>query len=155
MGNNYHYNKRPKKKKSFIDESYLPPYDKELLDQSIDILRLSDVVKEKLLKGNVKTVRDVVIRCEKDFYRIPTFDKRNLGELKSALNNKRLRLKPLPTEQKENTQKDNNQNQGKNVPNPNQNKGQKNDNKVVNKENNRVQKKGLDLVSRQHITKLV
>ena len=111
MGNNYHHNKRPKKKKSFIDESYVPPYDKELLDQSIDILRLSDVVKEKLLKGNVKTIRDVVVRCEKDFYRIPTFDKRNLGELKSALNNKRLRLKPMPEVQKADAQKDN-QNQG-------------------------------------------
>lgn len=95
MGNNFNYNKHPKKKKSFLDESYVPPYDKELLQQSIDILKLSDVVKEKLLSGNVKTVFDVVRRCEKDFYRIPTFDKRNLGELKSALNNKRLRLKPM------------------------------------------------------------
>lgn len=96
MGNNYHYHaKQQKKKKSFLDESYVPPYDKALLGQSIDILKLSDIVKEKLIKGNINTIYDVVRRCEKDFYRIPTFDKRNLGELKSALNNKRLRLKPM------------------------------------------------------------
>ena len=96
MGNNYHYHAKHKnKKKSFLDESYVPPYDKALLGQSIDILKLGDVVKEKLIKGNINTIYDVVRRCEKDFYRIPTFDKRNLGELKSALNNKRLRLKPM------------------------------------------------------------
>ncbi len=100
MGNNYHYHaKQQKKKKSFLDESYVPPYDKALLGQSIDILKLSDAVSEKLIKGNVNTIFDVVRRCEKDFYRIPTFDKRNLGELKSALNNKRLRLKPMPEAQ--------------------------------------------------------
>ena len=143
MGNNYHYNKHPKKKKSFIDESYVPPYDKELLSQSIDILKLSDVVKEKLLKGNVKTIRDVVVRCEKDFYRISTFDKRNLGELKSALNNKRLRLKPMPEVQKSEVKKEENQ---QNKPNSNasnnQAKGQKGDNNKPNKENNHNQKKG-------------
>lgn len=101
MGNNYHHYNKNKKKKTFIDESYVPPYDKGLLGQSIDILKLSDVVKEKLLKGNVNTIFDVVRRCEKDFYRIPTFDKRNLGELKSALNNKRLRLKPMDEQKKE------------------------------------------------------
>ena len=144
MGNNYHYNKHPKKKKSFIDESYVPPYDKELLSQSIDILKLSDAVKEKLLKGNVKTIRDVVVRCEKDFYRISTFDKRNLGELKSALNNKRLRLKPMPEAQKPEVKKEDNQ-PSKPIQNANSNnnqvKGQKGDNKP-NKDNNHNQKKG-------------
>lgn len=147
MGNNYRYNnKNHKKKKSFIDESYVPPYDKGLLGQSIDILKLSDVVKEKLLKGNVNTIFDVVRRCEKDFYRIPTFDKRNLGELKSALNNKRLRLKPMDAttpkaeegESKEQIQKKDNKGKEKQVA----------PNTQSNKENNRNQKKGNEKVQK-------
>ena len=155
MGNNYRYNnKNHKKKKSFIDESYVPPYDKGLLGQSIDILKLSDVVKEKLLKGNVNTIFDVVRRCEKDFYRIPTFDKRNLGELKSALNNKRLRLKPMETsapkvEDGEKKGENNAQNQKREVKSK-ENKKEVNVQVATqsNKENNRNQKKGNEKVQK-------
>ena len=143
MGNNYHH--KPKKKKSFLDESYVPPYDAELLSKSIDILKLSDAVKEKLQKGGINTIFDVVRRCEKDFYRIPTFDKRNLGEVKSALNNKRMRLKPnpevAPAPQKADAPKEKVQ-ESKGQENKPSNKNaqqQKREDKGVKKENNRTQ----------------
>ena len=47
---------------------------------------------------------DVVVREDKDFYRISGFDKKNLGELKSALNNRRLRLKPPKAEDRTKTE---------------------------------------------------
>lgn len=95
--NNPNNNKRKtnnKKKKSYLDESYLPPYSAEVLGQPVSYLKLSEPVLAKITGAGLNTVFDIVRREEKDFYRIPTFDKRNLGELKSALNDKRLRLKP-------------------------------------------------------------
>ncbi len=83
-----------KKKKSYLDESYVPPYPAQTLGQSVGTLKLSDAVETKLVGAGLNTIYDIVRREDKDFYRIPTFDKRNLGELKNALNAKRLRLKP-------------------------------------------------------------
>ena len=92
MANNHR--KFHKNKKSFLDESYVPPFGANVLQQSIDTLKLSDAVTLKLRSGKIETIFDVVRREEKDFYRIPTFDKKNLGEVKNALNNRRLFLKP-------------------------------------------------------------
>lgn len=112
MNNNRHkFN--TKKKKPYIDESYVPPFDAAILAQNIEYLRLSEAVSGKLTGAGITTVFEVVRREERDFYRIPTFDRRNLGELKNALNNRRLRLKP-PQERPEKTpkqQKTDNENQ--------------------------------------------
>lgn len=92
MPNNKH---KPFHKKRFTpDPSYVPPYDSAILALGIDFLKLGDEVAQKLTGAGISTVMDVVVREEKDFYRIYSFDKKNLGELKSALNNRRLRLKP-------------------------------------------------------------
>lgn len=85
---------RNKPKKNFLDESYVPPYDANSMAQSIDILKLSEANAEKLKKAGINTIFDCVRREERDFYRIPTYDKRSVGELKNALNMKRFRLKP-------------------------------------------------------------
>ena len=88
-------NRKFHKKQRFTpDPSYVPPYDAAILQLGLDHLKISDAVREKLLGAGVTTVMDVVVREDKDFYRISGFDKKNLGELKSALNNRRLRLKP-------------------------------------------------------------
>lgn len=94
--NNTNNNRRRnnnKKKKNYLDESYVPPYSAQVLGQPVSYLKLSEPVMAKLTGAGLNTVFDIVRREDKDFYRIPTFDKRNLGELKSALNDKRLRLK--------------------------------------------------------------
>ena len=88
-------NRKFHKKQRFTpDPSYVPPYDAAILQLGLDHLKISDAVREKLLGAGVTTVMDVVVREDKDFYRISGFDRKNLGELKSALNNRRLRLKP-------------------------------------------------------------
>lgn len=74
--------------------SYVPPYDAAILALGIEYLKLGDDVAAKLTGAGITTVMDVVRREERDFYRIYSFDRKNLGELKSALNNRRLRLKP-------------------------------------------------------------
>ena len=98
-------NKRFRKKTRFTpDPSYVPPYDASVLQLGLDYLKISDVVREKLTGAGITTVMDVVVREDKDFYRISGFDKKNLGELKSALNNRRLRLKPPKAEDKTKTE---------------------------------------------------
>ena len=88
-------NRRFHKKQRFTpDPSYVPPYDAAVLRLGLEYLKLSEAVTEKLSGAGIASVMDVVVREERDFYRISGFDKRNLGELKSALNNRRLRLKP-------------------------------------------------------------
>ena len=92
MSNN---KRKPFHKKRFTpDPSYVPPYDASVLGLGLDFLKLGEEVAAKLTGAGITTVMDVVVREEKDFYRIYSFDKKNLGELKSALNNRRLRLKP-------------------------------------------------------------
>lgn len=94
-------NRRFHKKQRFTpDPSYVPPYDAAVLRLGLEYLKLSEAVAEKLSGAGIASVMDVVVREERDFYRISGFDKRNLGELKSALNNRRLRLKP-PKEREE------------------------------------------------------
>ena len=57
---------------------------------------LSDDLKGKLAKGNVTSLLDIVKRTEKDFFRIPTFNKKNLIELKRFLDGRSLYLRPMP-----------------------------------------------------------
>ncbi|HIV00864.1 MAG TPA: WG repeat-containing protein [Candidatus Stercoripulliclostridium merdipullorum] len=90
MANNRH---RHKKRFSPAD-TYVPPYDAMLLAESVDTLTLTDEVREKLRKGNINTLLDIAKRETKDFYRIPTFNKKNLFELKKAAEAKGIGLKP-------------------------------------------------------------
>lgn len=108
MSNNNRHRFNNRKKKPYLDESYVPPFDAAILGQGLEYLKISETVTEKLTGAGITTVFEVVRREERDFYRIPTFDKRNLGELKNALNNRRLRLKP-PQERAEKAPKPVNQ----------------------------------------------
>lgn len=90
MSNNRRFrNRRPSK----VD-TYKPPFSEEVLSQSTDILNLRENTKKLLNGACILTVRDVVRREDKDFYRISTFNKKNLIELKNALRVKGLHLKP-------------------------------------------------------------
>jgi hypothetical protein len=80
-----------KKYKPFRD--YNPPYENELLDQTIDILNLSAELVQKLQSGKVHTLRDIAVRCPKNLYSIPTFNKRDLVELKSSIDKKGFSLR--------------------------------------------------------------
>lgn len=75
---------------------YIPPFDANVLGQQVETLPLSDDLKGKLTKGNVVSLLDVVKRTEKDFFRIPTFNKKNLIELKRFVEGRSLYLRPMP-----------------------------------------------------------
>lgn len=86
-------NKRFKHKKPQRD-TYLPPYSEEILSESLDGLSLREETLNLLVNASVNTLREVLKREEKDFYRISTFNKKNLIDLKKALQVRKLELKP-------------------------------------------------------------
>ncbi len=92
-------NRRFKHKKPQRD-NYQPPYSEQVLSESVEVLSLREETLNLLLKANVKNLKEVLKREEKDFYRISTFNKKNLLDLKKALQAKKLELKPT-TESKE------------------------------------------------------
>ena len=81
MSNNNRHRFNNRKKKPYLDESYVPPFDAGVLGQGLDYLKISDTVTEKLTGAGITTIFEVVRREERDFYRIPTFDKRNLENM--------------------------------------------------------------------------
>lgn len=92
MGNQRFRHKNHKKEGT----PYIPPFDANVLGQPVETLPLSDELKGKLAKGNVTSLLDVVKRTERDFFRIPTFNKKNLIELKRFVESRSLYLRPLP-----------------------------------------------------------
>lgn len=98
----YYHKRAPKA------DNYNPPFGEEILSQSIDVLSLRDDTKNLLVNSNITTLREVLKREEKDFYRISTFNKKNLNDILRAVSGKKLYLKPAkkPDEIKE---KQNNQ----------------------------------------------
>jgi hypothetical protein len=101
MANNRRYrNRRPAK----VD-NYVPPFKEEILSQSIEVLNLRENTKALLDGASVTTILDVVKKEAKDFYKISTFNKRNLFEVINAIKAKGLFLKPtqeiVDTENKE------------------------------------------------------
>jgi hypothetical protein len=99
MANNRRYrNRKPTK----VD-NYDPPFKEEILSQGIEILNLRENTQNLLIGARVTTIIDVVKKEDKDFYKISTFNKKNLFELKNALKANKLFLKPTP--EMENTEK--------------------------------------------------
>ena len=94
MANKKFRHKRPQQPK--VD--YKPPFDENLLKEPVSSLRLREDTQKLLDGANLKTLFDLVIREEKDFYRIHTFNKKNLIDVKNALKGKNLYIRP--TEQK-------------------------------------------------------
>ncbi len=110
--------RRFKHKKSQIEDNYNPPYSEEILSESVQALSLRSDTASLLSTAKILTLKDVLKREEKDFYRISTFNKKNLLDLKKALQVKKLELKPTtekPQEKIATNDKDRRNNQQANV----------------------------------------
>ena len=98
-------NKRFKKRTKPIREDYKPPFDAETLSLSVAVLGLREDTAALLGKAGISTLYDVVVREEKDFYRISTFNKKNLFDVKNSLKARKLFLRPA-AQQEENPRKE-------------------------------------------------
>lgn len=71
--------------------------DKEVLSLPIEALGLSDNVLALLKNGKINTVYDLAARTERDMYKIQTFNKKHLAEVKAKMKEKSVDfLPPLP-----------------------------------------------------------
>lgn len=133
-------NRKPKRKKQAIQDNYKPPFDQQVLIEPVTNLTFrGENTLELLESAGIKTLGDVLIREEKDFYRIFTFKKKNLLDVKGALKARKLHLKPTKTEsapeEKEHQPQNNNSNN-----NNNNNIGNNNRNNIANNKSNQKQK---------------
>lgn len=87
-------NKKFKKRNKPIREDYKPPFEAEVLSLSVTVLGLREDTAALLEKAGIATLYDVVVREEKDFYRISTFNKKNLFDVKNSLKGRKLFLRP-------------------------------------------------------------
>ncbi|MDR0697206.1 MAG: WG repeat-containing protein [Christensenellaceae bacterium] len=95
MVNKKNFEKDSNKKRDEKNRTnYIPPYDNNLLSQLVATLDISDDLKVKLSTGKVLTLRDITVRRAKDFYKIYTFNKKNLIELQSAIEKIGLSFRP-------------------------------------------------------------
>ncbi len=101
--NNYKY-KRYKKPK--VEDNYNPPYSAEILAENIQTLGLNEETYNLISGANYVTLLDVLKKEEKDFYKIKTFNKKNLINLKISLKRKSLALKPTPPKPEEEKDKE-------------------------------------------------
>lgn len=83
-------------KKPSVKNDYNPPYPAELMAESVDTLKLREETANLLQSAGISTLRDLAVREEKDFYRIHTFNKKNLLDVKNALRAKKVAIKPTP-----------------------------------------------------------
>ena len=91
-----HHNKKP------FRDNYKPPFNDSVLNEPVTNLTLREETSSLLLGANISTVGDVLKRTEKDFYKIPHFNKKNLLDVKFAVKKRDLFLKPLPVETEQN-----------------------------------------------------
>ncbi len=91
-------NRNRRHKKREIGAGYRPPFSEDVLSLKTEELAIRPDTLELLQGAGVLTFRDVLIREEKDFYRILTFNKKNLLDVKFALKKRNLFLRPSPEE---------------------------------------------------------
>lgn len=118
-------NKKFKKRTKPIRDDYKPPFEAATLSLSVAVLGLREDTAALLEKAGIATLYDVVVREEKDFYRISTFNKKNLFDVKNSLKVKKLFLRPAaqPVENPRKEQRDNDKPVDKNAkPAPNREK---------------------------------
>lgn len=87
---------------------YVPPYSQEVLNEPISILKINNATYEILVSANISHLKDLLIKSEKDLFKIHYFNKKHLYNLLSALKQKNLALKPQDfgvTKQVQETQK--------------------------------------------------
>lgn len=89
------YNKKFKRKKPIASDNYKPPYPAEVLQRPITDLKLRPDTLRLLTEANVNTLYDIAKRTEKDFYKIHTFNKKNLLDVINAIKAFGIRLKPM------------------------------------------------------------
>lgn len=95
-------NKRYKKKNRV--DTYKPPFDETILNEPVNNLSFrADNTLTLLQSDGITTIGDVLKREEKEFYRIFTFKKRNLLDVKGAVKARKLFLKPTIEVKEENT----------------------------------------------------
>lgn len=87
-------NRRFRHKKPPVQDNYKPPFPDDVLNEPASALKLREDTAKLLSDAGVASLRDVVKREEKDFYKIHTFNKKNLLDVKNALKAKKLYLKP-------------------------------------------------------------
>lgn len=92
------YKKFRHKRPQQVKIDYKPPFDENLLKEPVSSLRLREDTQKLLDGASLKTLYDLVVREDKDYYRIHTFNKKNLMDVKNALRAKKLYLRP--TEEK-------------------------------------------------------
>ena len=71
-----------KKRHKKNGNSYIPPYDRELLNKPVAELNIGDALKEILINGAVKDVSGIVKRSEREMFSVKFFSKKYLIELK-------------------------------------------------------------------------
>ena len=113
-------NNRRHRHKKPVKNDYVPPFEQAVLQVEITELKLRENTQNLLLNAGLKTLYDLVIREDKDFYKIRTFNKKDLFEVKNALRAKKLYNKP--TAQSEQPQQEGKKNE--NLP-PRQEKAEK------------------------------
>lgn len=96
--NNNRFKKKPKQD---IEDNYIPPFDAGELGLLVESLNINEVTLNLLKGANNNTVLDLVKKTEKDFYKILTFNKKNLFEVINKLKAKGFHLKPMPVVPKE------------------------------------------------------
>ncbi len=89
------YNKKRNRGKKHVEDNYVPPFSQEELSKGLDILRLNPKTLELLTGANITTIGQLVKRSEKDLYKIKTFNKKNLFDVKNGLSKNKLFLKPM------------------------------------------------------------
>lgn len=106
-------NRRNKHRKPQVKSDYKPPFAEELLSEPVSELKLREDTAKLLSAANLNTLYDLAVREEKDFYRIHTFNKKNLNDVKNALRAKKMFIKPTPEkveEKKPDVKEDGNKN---------------------------------------------
>ena len=97
--------RRPRKKAP--QNNYKPPFDDGVLNTPVNALslRLPNTL-ELLVGAGIKKLGDLLVKEEKDLYKIHTFNKKNLFDVKNALSARNLHLKPAQSAQKDTQTKD-------------------------------------------------
>lgn len=130
--------RRPRRKKQRVKDDYKPPFDAKILNEPVTNLTFRNENTLQLLESaGIKTIGDVLKRQEKDFYRIFTFKKRNLLDVKGAIKKRRLYLKPTPSDAEQQQKNNNNDNTN----NKQNDRGKKNTNKSLDKKQRQQKKK--------------
>lgn len=136
-------NRRNRNRKPLNIDTYQPPFAEEILAQGIEVLNLKENTKQLLDGARIVTLKDMVKREDKDFYKISTFNKKNLFEIINALKAKGLHLKPSQPKETEFAENKNQTAPANNNPNNannnrvfNNNKQPLNDNKQLDRRQN-------------------